>query len=68
MSPPLMESTSSHFMPLPPEPVEVRLMVPPLMSMSPSALMPQAAEVSRSSSSHMPLPLVVTSMTGSPEM
>ena len=68
MSPPLMVMMLSHFMPLPPEPVEVSVRVPPSMVILRSALMPQAALVSWSSVSHMPLPLVVTLMTGSPLM
>ena len=55
--------TLSHFMPLPPAPVAVRLSVPPLMFMLPSQLRPQAALVSRSSSSQEPLPVVVTVMS-----
>ena len=57
-----MVITPSHFMPLPPEPVAVRLSVPPLMVMLPSLLKPQAALVSRSSLSHSPLPVVFTVM------
>ena len=61
----LMVSVPSHFMPLPPEPVAVRLSVPPLMVMSLSQLKPQAAFVSESSLSHSPLPVVVTVMAPS---
>ena len=62
LSPSAMVSTPSHFIPLPPEPVAVTLMVPPVIFILPSALNPHAAFVSRSSVSQSPSPVVVTSM------
>ena len=57
-----MVITPSHFIPLPPAPFAVRFrtVLLPEIFILPSALSPQAALVSRSSSSQEPLPVVTT--------
>ncbi len=56
--PPVAVNEPSTLMPLPPAPVLVRVSLPPLMVMLPSALRHEAAFVFTSSLSHTPPPLV----------